>query len=312
MQQIAIRLEEIADSTPFVANPYKKSDLNNFDTLVSKSLELIDRIEDRAEFKVYFYQICKNLKKYPILKGYIEIFLAGCIWKERYSPLLWLLGGNSDHNEYLSELEQGIKLYEVLPNEKNTTPKRIKAEIKKQLENYEDLGDFLSELLIINRFGEKRIVVKDKKIGNKYIDLEIQLGEKKVLFEIRAPNMQADSKLTGGGFLKNKFEYAIVDKRRQLRDGLSSDTNPLVIADNLYYYVVIDGGKTPIAQDVMDLFTEENQKNDLVSGVIVFRPRENHTCSHNLALSGWIKNNPKGRNVLSKDELNEIEKILFF
>jgi hypothetical protein len=312
MQQIAERLASIADTTPFVTNPFENSDLSNFDSLVDKSLKLIDNIEERANFQVHFFQICKNLKKFPILKGYVEIFLAECIRDQRFSSLLWLLKENIDiYDAYLSELERGIALYESLPNEKKSTPKRIKNEIKTQLENNEDLGDFLSEILIMNKLGKDRIFVKDKKIGKKHIDLEIKLGQKKILLEIRAPNMQRESTITRGGFLKNKFDDAIVDKRRQLKEGLSSDTNPSIIAENLIYYVIIDGSKTPFAHDCMDLFINENQENDLVSGVIVFRPLPKLSKPHHLALSGWIKNNPKGKNVLSTDELNEIYKILF-
>lgn len=312
MQQIAERLASIADTTPFVTNPFENSDLSNFDSLVDKSLKLIDNIEERANFQVHFFQICKNLKKFPILKGYVEIFLAECIRDQRFSSLLWLLKENIDiYDASLSELERGIALYESLPNEKKSTPKRIKNEIKTQLENNEDLGDFLSEILIMNKLGKDRIFVKDKKIGKKHIDLEIKLGQKKILLEIRAPNMQRESTITRGGFLKNKFDDAIVDKRRQLKEGLSSDTNPSIIAENLIYYVIIDGSKTPFAHDCMDLFINENQENDLVSGVIVFRPLPKLSKPHHLALSGWIKNNPKGKNVLSTDELNEIYKILF-
>jgi len=312
MQQIAERLALIAETTPFVINPFTHSDLSNFDSLVDKSIKLIDDIEENANFQVHSFQICEELKKFPILRGYIETFLAGCIRDEHYSPLLLFLKENTDLNDaYLSELERGIALYESLPNEKNSTLNRIKREIKKQLENNEDFGDFLSELLIMNKLGKGRIVVKDKKIGEKHIDLEIKLAQKKILLEIRAPKMQRDSTIARAGFLRNKFDDAIIDKRRQLKEGLRLDTNPSIIADNLIYYVVIDGSKTPVAQDCMDLFVNENQENDLVSGVIVFRPLLGVAKSHHLALSGWIKNNPKGKNVLSTGELKNMYKILF-
>jgi hypothetical protein len=121
--------------------------------------------------------------------------------------------------------------------------------------------------------------------------------------------MQRDATICGSGFLKNKFDTAIVDKRRQLKQGLSSDINPLIDTNNLFYYVVIDGSKTPIAQGYMDLFIQENQQNDLVSGVIVFRPRI--IDAHHIALYGWIKNNPKARNMLSLEEKKELRDILF-
>jgi hypothetical protein len=163
----------------------------------------------------------------------------------------------------------------------------------------------------MNKLGQARILVKDKKIGKKDIDLEIRLGDKKVLLEITAPEMQWDSMILGMGFLKNKFDEAIALKRKQILEGINSDTNPLIIPDELFYYIVIDGSKTPIAYDFMDLFLKENQENDLVSGVIVFRVLNEVTNKHHLSLSGWIKNNPKGRNVLSDHEITELNQVLF-
>jgi hypothetical protein len=312
MQVLAERLAEIAESTPFVINPYKPGDLGNYNSLVDKSLHLIEDIEDRAQYNVHYYQICRNLSRCSILKGYVELFLIKCIRDQRFSSLLWLLAENSElHDAYLCEFERGLQLYESLPNEKHTTIGRIKKEIKNQLENNEDFGDFLSELLIMNKFGSGQILVKDKKIGKKFIDLEIRLRDKKVLFEIRAPEMQRDSTITGVGFLRNKFDDAIIDKRRQLKEGLDQNLDPLITPEDILFYVVIDGSKTPIAHDCMDLFVNENQENDLVSGVIVFRPINKITKAHHLSLSGWIKNNPKGRNVLSPDELTELSQILF-
>jgi hypothetical protein len=312
LQQIAERLAGIADTTPFVNNPYKRSDFKNFDSLVDKSFKLIEEIEECAFFRVRFYQICRNLGKYPCLKKYIEVHLAECIRDQRFSSLLWLLMETNDlHDAYLSELERGLLLYESLPNEQYTTPKRIKKEIKNQLENNEDFNDFLSEILIMNRMGDKRILVKDKKIGKKYIDLEIQVGKKKVLLEIRAPKIQRDVRIAGAGFLQNQFDRAIADKRRQLRDGLSTDTNQSIKGDELYYYVVIDGSKTPFANDCQDLFIFENEEHDLISGVIVFRPNARIITPHQLSLSGWIENNPKGRNVLTKGEFDQVFQILF-
>jgi hypothetical protein len=312
MQSLAERLAEIAETTPFVANPYKRKDLSNYTALVDKSLQLIEDIETRAQYNVHFYQICRNLNRCPTLKAYVELFLIECIRDQRFSSLLWLLAENTDvHDAYLCELERGLQLYESIPNEKHTTIGRIKKEIKNQLGKNEDFGDLLSEFLIMNKVGRGRIIVKDKKIGKKFIDLEIRLGAKKILFEITAPEMQRDSRITGVGFLKNKYDDAIVDKRRQLREGLDHNKDPLILTEDIFFYVVIDGSKTPIAHDCMDLFVNENQVNDLVSGVIVYRPLNKVTKIHHLTLSGWIKNNPKGRNVLSPDELTELSQILF-
>jgi hypothetical protein len=162
----------------------------------------------------------------------------------------------------------------------------------------------------MNRFAS-RIIVKDKKIGVNDLDLEVRLSNRKLLLEITVPEIQRDAQIHGAGFLGSKFDSAVDAKRKQLNHGLETNTNFGIIAEDILFYVVIDGSYTPSAYELIDLFTHNNQENDLVGGVIIVRRNDFSNTIPKIQLSGRIINNPKARNVLSEEEINELSWTLF-
>jgi len=233
-----------------------------------------------------------------------------CVRDQQFSPLLSLLIDDTEENQViLNELDHGIQLYQTLRNEKNTTDLRITLEIEKQLKNENDFWNFLSELIIMNKIGKDRILVKDKKIGSKYIDLAVQLGEKTVLLEITTPDIQRDAKILNAGFLTSKYDSAIDAKRQQLSEGLKNDSR--IDSSDLFYFVVIDGSKTPIEYEEMNLFTHNNQDDDLVSCVIIVRRKFIPGELQHYKLIGKIITNPKGKNILPSTEIEKLNRIIF-
>jgi len=312
MQSIVTPLMEIADATPYVTNPFRPSDMNKLDTLVDKALRLITNIEDRAHLQdLDIIQIQRNLARFPLIEKYCADFLKHCLGTQKYSPLLELLDElNVKNQALLSEIDDGIYLYEITRNEKCSTSQQLTKNIQDQLTDENRFWTLVTELIIMNRFGSQMIVVKDKKIGVKDLDLEVQLPDRTIILEITVPEMQRDAQILGGGFLASKFDSAIDAKRKQLKHGLETNTNSGIIAENLLFYVIIDGSYTPYAYELIDLFTHNNQKNDLVGGVIIVRRNDRYTSPF-VQLSGTIIHNPKGRNKLSKEEENELSRIIF-
>jgi len=313
MQFIAIHLAEITNSIPYVENPFKPSDMNTYQTLVDKSLSLISKIEERAHLNdLNFKKIQSSLSTYPFIGRYCADFLQICIKNRTYSPLLELLSEESpSNNALLSEINEGIRLSEMIKNGKYSTPRQLAKGVQDRLCDENQFWTLVTEFIITNRFGCRKIVVKDKKIGLKDIDLEVQLSRRKILLEITTPDLQRDAQIQGSGFLSSKFDSAIDAKRKQLTQGLASNCDPSLKEEDLLFYVVIDGSYTPYAYEFIDLFTHNNQESDIVGGVIIVRRNDSSNNCPLVQLSGRIIHNPKGRNALSKKEENELCHFLF-
>jgi len=313
IQAIATHLAGIADSIPYVKNPFKLSDMSTYCTLVDKSITLIIKIEERAHLDdLDFQKIFASLSKYPHIHRYCANFLQKCMKNQIYSPLLELLNDNTLSNKaLLSEINEGIYLLEIVKNGKYSTPQQLTKSIQDRLYDENQFWTLVAELIITNRFGSRKIVVKDKKIGVKDIDLEVQLPNRTILLEITTPDLQRDAQIQGAGFLLSKFDSAIDAKRKQLARGLATNCDPTIRGEDLLFYVVIDGSFTPNAYEFIGLFTHNNQENDIVGGAIVVRRNNDSNNCPLVQLSGRIIHNPNGRNALSEKEENELCNTLF-
>jgi hypothetical protein len=313
MQIIVSYLIDIANNSPFVTNPFRPSDMQNYRTLVDKSVLLIQKIEERAHLQnIDLSKIHEKLSNFSLLEKYCARSLRKCIANKEYSALVDLLiEENPVNNALLSEINNGIRLYETVRNGKHSTSQQITRHIQSELKNENGFWRFVAELIVMNRFGKEKIIIKDKKIGTKDFDLQIQLKERPILIEITAPELQQDAQIYGVGFLSSKYDSAIDAKRTQLNEGLQNNTDYQIDLTNLIYYVIIDGSYTPASYEFIDLFTHNNQPNDIVSGVIIVRQIASKDGCPIIRLTGKIIDNPLGRNHLSDIEKTEISKLLF-
>src|SRR5208283_684661 len=187
IQKIANHLKDDAQSIPYVSNlKYTKKEC--ITSILEKSLQLIDEIEDRIHIKEFDYaQLNQTLDNYPQLKKYARQMLSDCQQKRKYSSLLWLLDlGDAEKNIYdrvipqkpkdilykqclLEILNNGIRLYESLLNQKSTTIKRKEMDLKSKLKNENEFWDLISELIILLRISDSpqgsRTLIKDRQIG---------------------------------------------------------------------------------------------------------------------------------------------------
>jgi hypothetical protein len=162
IQAIATHLAEIADSISYVKNPFKPSHMNSYRTLVDDSITLITKIEERAHLdNLDFSKIFSSLSKYSHIHRYCAVFLQRCMKNRTYSPLLELLSDNNPSNiALLWEINTGIRLSEKINNEKYLTLRQLTEGIRDRLCDENQFWTLVSELIITNRFGSRKIVVK--------------------------------------------------------------------------------------------------------------------------------------------------------
>jgi hypothetical protein len=337
IQKIANHIKDAAQSIPYVSNlNYTKKEC--ITSILEKSLQLIDEIEDRIHIKEFDYaQLNQTLDNYPQLKKYAGQIISDCQQKKKFSSLLWLLDlGDAEKNIYdrgipqkpgdilykqcvLEILNRGIQLYTSLPNQKSTTLIRKENDLKSKLKNENEFWDLISELIILLRISDSpmgsQILIKDRQIGQKknestFIDIEIELPQRKVLLEITSPRMQKNVLFQKAGFLTNHYASVIGGKREQLNKGLKKENTAI---DNFSepYYIIIDTTKTPFGYTCQDIFEYTSTGIDLVGGIILINwmpvIKNNHP---HIEISATIRHNPNGKNLLSNDETTELKRIL--
>ena len=218
----------------------------------------------------------------------------------------------------LSVLNTGIKFYETLPNELRITKKDIENDIYSILSDETRFWDFLSELIVLNRlstvFDKDRVIIKDKQFGKKkndanFIDFEIQMKMRNILLEVTSPKMQKSVLFHDVGFLNNHYASRLSKKRDQLKKGLKKADIP---AEDFFepYFVIIDTTNTSLGYSYQDFFERSVNGLDIISGIILLawtpifknnRPQ--------IAISGTIYSNPRGKNLLSENETTELNQI---
>ena len=376
IQELAKYLLKEAQQKPYINIDIKSNLINSpnltkeeYNTLVDKVSTLLDDLKTKKE-KYDFNRLAKTLKKYPTVNKYGEDILRNCKEKRIYSPFLRLLDEEEpdltkikireDESKltkamkldflrsqfwpkaYLTELNNGLSLFEKIKNPKYDTKEKKKKYIRDILLNEQSFWDFLSELIVMNRLGEERIKFKDRIFGNKDIDIETKIFNKPLFFEITHPRMDRKLRLANKMIeLKNRSFSIIENKYKQImKSGVYEHPE---YKDNFYFYVVIDISGSMIDEyDLLDsLFgtlrmslifnkktgdvvkeyasrsqnslSHRNKKTETVSGVIYFKEelgfREN--LSPYIKLNGKIINNPFGKRVLSEKEMKRLNSILF-
>jgi hypothetical protein len=334
INRIFTNLVGYAQSLPYVSIP-NVSKKECITSVLEKSLQLIEEIGDKIHIKEFDYiQLNHTLENYPELKKYAAQILIDCQKTKTYSSLLWLLDlGNAEKNIYdreipqkpadilykrclLGVLNEGIRLYESLPNDKSTTPIRKTADIRSKLQNENEFWNLIFELIVLLRVSQRSgIVIKDVQFGKvkreaSFIDAEIDMSGRKILIEITSPEMQKSVLFQDAGFLANHFASAMEGKREQLNKGLKKGD---IAIDSFSepYYVIVDTTKTPLGYTCQDFFEYPIMGTDLVSGVmlICWIANEKDNRPH-LKITGAIHPNPKGKNLLNEEETAELNQIL--
>ena len=376
IQELAKYLLQEAQQKPYINIVIKSNLINSpkltkeeYNILVDKVSKLLEDLRTKKE-KYDFNSLAKTLKKYPIVNKYGEDILRNCKEKKIHSPLLRLLDEEEpdltkikireDESKltkaikldflrsqfwpkaYLTELNNGLSLFEKIKNPKYDTKEKKKKYIRDMLLNEQSFWGFLSELIVMNRLGEERIKFKDRIFGNKDIDIETEIFNKPLFFEITHPRMDRKLRLANKMIeLKNRAFSIIENKYKQImKSGVYEHPEYM---DNFYFYVVIDISGSMIDEyDLLDslfgtlkmslIFNKKtgevikefaarsqdslsykNKKTETVSGVIYFKEelgfREN--LSPYIKLNGKIINNPFGTRVLSEKEMKRLNSILF-
>ena len=337
IRKIAQLLDNEIQSLPFAPRLIYNIEKGSVSELRDKSLELIEVVTIRQIFADLCYEsMLSGLCWYDFLKKYGDKIVKECRDKKQYSPLLFLLDFSIlKKNVYgrevienpiniinniirLSVLNTGIKFYETLPNELRITKKDIENDIYSILSDETRFWDFLSELIVLNRlstvFDKDRVIIKDKQFGKKkndanFIDFEIQMKMRNILLEVTSPKMQKSVLFHDVGFLNNHYASRLSKKRDQLKKGLKKADIP---AEDFFepYFVIIDTTNTSLGYSYQDFFERSVNGLDIISGIILLawtpifknnRPQ--------IAISGTIYSNPRGKNLLSENETTELNQI---
>ena len=376
VQRIAKYLIDKAKDRPYIKVNINKElltaqdlDINKFNDLVDKVYNLINEMKVRWDKRFNYSKIFDNLKKYPYVKKYGEEVIQKCRDGKNYCPLFWLLeneipdiskykltGGESELDRaikvnyirsefwpkaYLSELDKGLHLFEKINNPKRKTNEKKKKYIQDNLKSNESFWNFLSELIVMNRLVNQ-IKSKDFVIGENDIDLEAELFNKTIFFEITSPDIDRNLKLANGAVaLKNKA-FSVIEKKYQqlMKSGICNEPK---YKDKFYFYIIIDISNSTIDDYMLlnalfgseqlklifdkkegkvvdqyatrdtDSIGHKNIRTEVISGVIYFK-RELFFGKDGkpfISLIGKIINSPFGKRTLSEKELVELSKILF-
>ena len=377
IQRLAKYLIKEAENRPYIEVNIKSDlldvrdiDQDKYNSLVDKVSNLLHDLEVRWGKRFNYSKIFRNLDEYPYVKKYGKDVLARCREKKKYSPLLRLLenevpditkykptGDESDfeksikisylRSEFwpracLTELNKGLLSFELIKNHKYKTQKQKKKYIQDNLMNNESFWRFFSEIIVMNKLGKKSIKSKDFVSGDNDIDLETELFNKIIFFEITAPDMDRNLRFANGAVsLKNKSFSVIEKKYKQImKTGVYKDSR---YKNKFYFYVVIDISDSTIDEyslldtlfgteklnlifdkkqgDVIDQYetreqnslVDKNKKTEIVSGVIYFKRKLNFGKDNQpfIKLNGKIINNPFGKRTLSEKEVKDLSKILF-
>lgn len=329
-----------------------KDQYNELVNSIFNSLESILNTKESYDFD----QIFTNLKYYPTIQKYANSTLKECERLRTYSPLLYLLDykiceapGPWDENPawslaYLSELEEGLRVFEKTTNLKCKTGKDKQKFVEDRLKADTHFWSFFTELIVMNRIGLDNIVAKDfGLLEGGDLDLKANLFGKTFYFEVTSPEMPRKVKISNQAvFMKGKTYSAIDDKRKQvITSGVYSEIDR---SEGSYYYIIINGTQLPllsidistaimgplcaqyktcettekqgvvsIGRSVEKTVFLRNDKYKYVSGVICFTWGLSKTphLPPRIELKGGVINNPYAKNRLTKEETEQLNGVFF-
>jgi len=340
-------IESISEGSDFVN--YDKDNFNkiiqtkNFDELINYVNYLLDALRFRKN-KYNFGEIDKSLEEFKELNNIVKAPLNKIKKEKRYSPLFWL--GEQERDKelkkaYLEELNQYLNLTPDIVNEECSQNNRS---LINNLSDESGFFDVFSEVLFINKFisqKNKYKLIIEPKIPNKkgYSDLLVQIGERKLFFEVK--NSKTDRNLTldnGAVLIKNRVDKIFKEKSKQFFD--EKTFNEMVGGKRTdLYFIVIDADNSTIDEYMIanSFFgslayqfyrnnktgeTTEPQlvRNDdaiardkkIVSGLIYFKKQLiNKDGKIKFILIGDIIVNPYAVNQPTKEEIKELKNIIF-
>jgi len=359
---LGTKLLKECQALPYVPCDINQRLLNNeklskdqYNELVNSIFNCLESIQNAKE-SYDFDQIFTNLNYYPTVRKYAYSMLKECEKLKAYSPLLHLLEydiceapGLCDENlawslAYLSELEEGLRIFEETTNSKCKTGKDKQKFVEDRLKADTPFWNLFAELIVMNKIGLNNIVAKDFGLkGDGDLDLKAYLFGKTFYFEIISPEMPREAKLSNQAvFMKGKTFSAIDNKRKQvMTSGVYSEIDR---SEDSYYYIVINGTQLPllpidistailgplrvhyntcdatekqsvdsIGRSVGESVFLRNDKYRYVSGVIYFKwklSRMPHLPPR-IELEGAVINNPCAKNRSTKEETEQLNSVFF-
>lgn len=346
MQKLAKYLIAYSKNQPYINVNINKKLISNtnlsqveYNLLVDRLATLIEQLETRKK-KINYNKIFSNLYKYPHLKEVSYDKLNKSRYDKKYTPLLWLLENeepqlseiNTDNNEtlltrelklhfemdkfwqraYLKELDNSIKVFYNIRNDKYYDIGQKRNYIKNILFDESSFWNHFTELNIINKLNEKYIIANDFEMCNKHYDILANIFNKMIIFEITAPRLDRNLELSDiVCTIKNKSNPVIINKLRDLKKSGSIEE---IKFNNYLYYLMIDISTSTIDEyDLINSYYDKFPEAKYISGVIYFKRHLdiNRDLNPKIKLLGNIINNPCGVNVLDESEINTLKKILF-
>ncbi len=367
---------EIAKSKSYISN--KEIELRKLDSgrkedynlLIDKISDLLEKINTRKE-NYDLQRIKANLSKYPQIKPFVENVIKKCNKNRTYSPLFWLgeykkpelddsdlqnpdndlfklIEINHTLNQfwpevYLKEINDALKHYLNIQNEKYDTKEKKKKTIQDKFSDDKGFWNFSSELILTNKFASAGKLLKiEPKLNDKNLDLLIKLDGNHAYCEITRPDMNRRLKLANGAVtVSNKAKDVIEKKYLQMlkaegyelikergdRFLIFIDTSDSMIDEysilNAFYgdlvYTwkidrktgeVVDNGTKRRADSIIH---KKQKAREIISAVVYYKQRLRMDNNHNPSsyLEGDILLNPHALNQLSDKEVKELKSILF-
>ena len=351
-------------------NYLDKSSINkkNYDSLVNQTRNLLDQLRTRSE-SFNYPKIYNNLEKYKVIKKICNVLVNDCENEGLYSPLLdllekeepdtknieilksdsdqkkvfkqWLFYGGYSNRAYLTELEKGCNAILKTNNGKYTTKEKKIKYIQEQVKNEQQFWNFISEIVFMNKIGEKRIVSKDFKTTTNDLDFKTNIFGKTIFFEVTSPETDRNLRLANGAVaLGNKSISVIDNKYSQIVSGVygldrhdpktlfyividitNNTIDEYMLMNSLFgtevLTMIFDKAKKKSIAEYLsrekDALGHKKPKAGMIGGVIYFKRDLNITenGSANITLKGNIINNPLSSKVLNDQEVKAFKKILF-
>jgi len=343
---------------PFLDNTYEKIEkkvkkwiINHKYNNLFNELRILLNIEFTRNDNYNLKQIENDLKEdfKEIYKVFYKNIIKSNFNKQIYTPFFWMLDKYKEKDyspwpqAYLNELDLNIN---KIKNKSST--ERFKRKIG-EFKHEKEFWEIYSEFLFISKFNKENIVslesvIDPKDDQNKDFDLECKLNNKKMFFEITAPNDPDYWKLgLGVGAIGNRTASIIAKKIIKISDNIVKSIKS-GINKNLYFIVIditnaIDINEYNIENtlygDLQYTFTIDkktgneidnshltradnglNKKNytkfKAISGIIYFKKELDYKNNmYRIKLVGDIISNSKAKNNMDKEDYIKLKKIIF-
>lgn len=343
---LAEKIHTIASKKKFILTN-KKYLQKNYDSLIDYIYSVLEQLQFRKR-GYDFEEIKKSIKEFPLLEKIVYNKILKFEKENIYSPLLWLNVNNKNEftkKLYLQEFENYLKEAQNLENQRL---KNISLPILKSLSDENRFWDQASEIFFINKFIEKKDfdLILEPKVPNKEdkrTDLKIKLNDKKIYFEVVSPKLNRNVELDNGAvFVKNKVR-SLIDKKytqiyseetlNEIKEGKRKDLFFIVIdassSGMVDEYQILDALHGSLAVQILtdkktgkfiedriirekDSIYDKNKNTSILSGIIYFkRQLVDLGGKIKFILVGNIIINPNAINQPTKEEIEELKKIIF-